>query len=108
MFIALEVSIEVVELLQPVIARLRRRDSKLAAQLSDSSSSAPLNLAEGSQRCGKDQLHHYRIAAGSAREARVTVRVARCAGHLDGLDLAQLDAAMDRQGALLYRLAPWR
>ena len=108
MFIALEVSIEVVQLLRPVIARLHKRDRKLAAQLSDSSSSAPLNLAEGSQRGGKDQLHHYRIAAGSAREARVTVRVARCAGHLDGLDLTRLDAAMDRQGALLYRLAPWR
>jgi four helix bundle protein len=108
MFIALEVSIEVVQLLRPVIARLHKRDKKLAVQLSDSSSSAPLNLAEGSQRGGKDQLHHYRIAAGSAREARVTVRVAQCAGHLDGLDLTRLDAAMDRQGALLYRLAPWR
>ena len=108
MFIALEVSIEVVQLLRPVIDRLKKRDKKLAVQLSDSSNSAPLNLAEGSQRSGGDQAHHYRIAAGSAREARVTVRVARCAGHLDGLDLTRLDAAMDRQGALLYRLAPWR
>jgi four helix bundle protein len=108
MFIALEVSIEVVQLLRPVIDRLKKRDRKLAGQLADSSSSAPLNLAEGSQRKGGDQLHHYRIAAGSAREARVTVRVARCAGHLDGLELTRLDALMDRQGALLYRLAPWR
>ena len=108
MFMALEVSIEVVELLRPVIARLRKRDKKLAVQLSDSSNSAPLNLAEGSQRAGADQLHHYRVAAGSAKEVRITVRVARCTGHLDGLDLARLDAAMDRQGALLYGLAPWR
>lgn len=104
MFIALEVSIEVVQLLQPVIARLRRRNRKLAAQLDESSTSAPLNLAEGCKRAGGDQLHHYRVAAGSAYEARTTVRVARSAGHLDGLDLTELHAAMDRQGALLHRL----
>ena len=63
-----------------------------------------LNLAEGAQRRGKDQVHHFRIAAGSASEARTALEVSRGLGWLDGLDLGEVESLFDRQAALLYRL----
>ena len=75
MFIALDVSLAWVESLVPIAAAIRKHNRKLAVQLDDSSSSVPLNLAEGSKRRGGDQLYHYGIAAGSLFEARTTVRV---------------------------------
>jgi len=40
----------------------------LADQVIRSASSVPANLAEGRGRTGRDRLHHWRIAFGSARE----------------------------------------
>ena len=71
MFIAMQVSHEVVRMLRPVVAQLQVRDRDLASQIRRAATSAVLNLAEGEKRAGKDQTHHYRVAAGSAGEARV-------------------------------------
>jgi len=40
----------------------------IADQIIRSASSVPANLAEGAGRTGRDRLHHYRIAYGSAKE----------------------------------------
>jgi len=40
----------------------------LADQVIRSASSIPANLAEGRGRTGRDRMHHWRIAFGSARE----------------------------------------
>jgi four helix bundle protein len=77
---ALEVALQAVEALQPLVAAIARHDRNLASQLRESGSSVPLNLAEGAGRQGGDRLHHYRIAAGSAREVRTTLRVAVASG----------------------------
>lgn len=104
MFIALNLSLSVIKALQTIIQRLERRNPAMARQLVNAASSAALNLAEGAKRRGKDQVHHYRIAAGSASEARVAVEVSRSLGWLDGLDLSDIDALFDRQAAVIYRL----
>jgi len=104
MFIALDVSLSLIKTLRPIIQRLERRNPAMAKQLVNAASSVALNLAEGSQRRGKDQPHLYRIAAGSASEARTAVQVSRSLGWLDGLDLREIDELFDRQAAVLYRL----
>jgi four helix bundle protein len=57
----------------------------------------PLNLAEGRRRVGKDRLHHFRIAAGSADELRVALLVARAWGDLGAGDVRQAFALLDRR-----------
>jgi four helix bundle protein len=75
-FHALEVSLELVHSLHGVLAKLRTRSRKLSGQLEDALVSVPLNISEGRRRAGRDRLHHWRIAAGSAEETRTCLRVA--------------------------------
>jgi four helix bundle protein len=105
-FIAYQVSLEAVRLLKPIIAAVRRHDAKLAEQLRESGSSAPLNLAEGRRRRGGDRTYHYRVAAGSTAEARATIDVAEALGYLDGqaAEAAAAWAALDRVLALTWPL----
>jgi four helix bundle protein len=105
MFIALQVSIEVVQALRDVVSQLATRDSTLADQIRRAASSAVLNIAEGAKRAGKDQAHHYRIAAGSAAEVRAAIAVGAAWGYFDAASYATLEALFDRQAALLHRIA---
>ena len=52
--------------LRQAVTRLQTRDGDLAKQLRRAASSVPLNLGEGRRRAGKDRLHLWRIAGGSA------------------------------------------
>jgi len=108
MFIALQVSIEVVHALRDVVSQLATRDGALADQIRRAASSAALNVAEGSKRAGKDQAHHYRIAAGSAAEVRAAIAVGAAWGYFDSANYAALETLLDRQAALLYRIAQRR
>ena len=104
MFIALQVSISLIEALRPAVRGLRVRDKDLADQLVRAATSISLNLAEGAKRAGRDQTYHYRIADGSCAEVKASLAVATAWGHLDGVDLTAARALLDRQSALLYRL----
>ena len=103
-FQTLEVGLELVRSLRAVLEQLMRVDPKLADDLRRAARSVPQNIAEGSRRSGRDRLHHYRIAAGSADETRTALRVAEALGLLTqeqveaGIELA------DRSCALLWRL----
>jgi four helix bundle protein len=108
MFIALQVSLEVVRALRDVVAQLATHDGSLADQVRRAASSAALNVAEGAKRAGKDQAHHYRIAAGSAAEVRAAIAVGAAWGYLEGERYQALEALLDRQAALLYRIAQRR
>jgi four helix bundle protein len=65
------------------IAGARLAHPALAKQLVRSSSSVPLNIAEGAGRFGRDRLQHYRIAYGSCLEAKTTVEILVLSGLLD-------------------------
>jgi len=108
MFIALQVSIEVVHALRDVVSQLATRDGALADQIRRAATSAVLNVAEGAKRAGKDQAHHYRIAAGSAAEVRAALAVGAAWGYFDDGRCAAIEALLDRQAALLYRVAQRR
>src|SRR5579871_2230520 len=103
-FEALEVALQVIALLKPLVAKIRVRDPELADQLKDAATSMALNLAEGSRRQGRDRLQHYRIASGSAEESHVALRVAVAWGCVDMHEVEAVIALLDREGAMTWRL----
>lgn len=102
-FLAYDLSIELVKLVQAPLGRVRKRSRELAMQLERAADSIALNLAESGGRFGGDRLQHYRIAYGSLREVRSALELAVAKGWLDGTEPAH--ALAHRLGGLLYRLA---
>jgi four helix bundle protein len=102
---ALEVAIQLVAALREPVTRLERVDRDLASQIRRAASGVALTLDEGRRREGKDRLHLFRVAAGSAAEVRTALRVAEAWGHLDGATLELVRALLDRELAMLWRLA---
>ena len=97
-------SLELIGQLVAPVAALERRDRDLANQLRRAASSVVLNIAEGRRRTGKDQCYHWRVAAGSAEEARACLQLGAAWGHLGGASTAAPLATLDRVAAMLYRL----
>ena len=105
-FVALELAIEVVAGLRDVVEVIRKRDrdTDLARQIVRAASSIAANLAEAGGRQGKDRLHHFRIAAGSAAETRAHLRIAIAWGYLLAEEVSASLALIDRQLRLLWGL----
>ena len=100
-----EVAKELARAARPLIERIERRDRPLADQARRAAQSAMLNIREGNRRAGRDRLHSFRIAAGSADELVGALDVAEVMGYLAAADLALPLALADRVLAMLYRLA---
>jgi four helix bundle protein len=103
-FIALDVSLELITVLQPVLAKIARRDPRLADQAREASQSNTLNLAEGSERVGRDQLRFYRTSLASVTEVRGALLVALASGYVTRADLAPVEPVLDRSRALDWGL----
>lgn len=104
MFDALEVSMKVLEQLAPIEVRIRRKSASLAKQLARASESIALNLGEGRSRRDGDQRRHYEMAAGSASEVTVALRIAIAKQYVTAHEVASVDESLDRVRAMLYRL----
>ncbi|MBI4913141.1 MAG: four helix bundle protein [Acidobacteria bacterium] len=102
-FHAYEAALQLVGALQPIHDAVRLADRDLADQLRPAGVSVLLNLAEGAGRAGRDRLHCYRIAPGSAREVGAALAVARAWG-LVGACSEVVDGVLDRVLAMLWRL----
>ena len=103
-FDAFEVSLQTIHALRGPLARLARQDPDLGSQVKRAASSVCLNLSEGNKRTGKDKIHHFRIASGSAAEVRAALRVAEAFGYLEPETLAPSLQLLDRVLAMLWRL----
>lgn len=90
--------------LRPCLEAIGRCDPDLGRQLRRAAASVPLNLAEGAQRRGRDRMHLYRIAAGSAAEAEAALRLASAWGFVDSKEMDRVEALADRLRAMQYRL----
>src|SRR4051812_14055404 len=104
-FQVLQVSLELIPELKPLVEQIARHDRDLAGQLRRSGSSIPLNIAEGARRVGKDRTHSYRIAAGSAAETRTALCVAQGWGYVDPGSAQAADQRLDRILAMFYRMS---
>jgi len=101
-FLALELSIHIIEKLRPLVRTLRTHDRKLTAQITTAASSTSLNIAEGSRRRGQDRRQHYRIASGSNEEVRTALRVAVAWGYLEKRRTAEVLSGIDRLQRILW------
>ena len=102
MFIAREVSIDLVTSLREVVPIIERSDRDLADQLRRAASSVVLNLAEGQRSAKGNKQKHYAIAHGSANEVKAALEVARAWGWID--ESREPRDLLDRLLALLWRL----
>ena len=103
-FQAFEIAIQMVASLKEPLAAIAQRDSDLASQLRRAATSVPLNLAEGRRRVGKDRLHLFRIASGSADEVTACLRVAAALGYLPESDVTDALGLADRVRAIAWTL----
>jgi four helix bundle protein len=103
-FQVLETSIYAIEVLRPLVERIRRHDRDLGEQLRRALSSVALNVAEGNKSAGGHRLARFSNAAGSCSEARAALRIAIAWGHVDSPAVAEGDVLLDRVAAMLYRL----
>ena len=102
MFIAYEVSIQLVSELRNVVPAIKRHDRDLADQIHRAATSTALNLAEGQRVSAGNQRKHYEIAHGSANEVRAALQVAAAWGYIE--NVASVRSTLDRLLALLWRL----
>ena len=100
-----EVAKELARASRPLIERIEKRDRSLADQARRAAQSVMLNVREANRRAGRDRLHGFRIAAGSADELVGGLDVAEVMGYLALEELAVPLALADRVLAMLYRLA---
>ena len=103
-FHAFNLSLALIHALRPLVELLEQRDRDLAKQLRRAASSVSLNLSEGRKRVGRDRLHLWRIADGSADECRACLHVAAAWGHLDADDIDEALTILDRLSAICWRL----
>ena len=103
-FVAFEVALEVIRSLRDVVVKIRRHNGRVADQVVEAASSAAANLAEGNRRIGRDRLHFFRIAAGSADEVRGHLRVALAWGWVADDDIAKSLQLLDRELGLIWGL----
>ena len=91
-----------------LVLELVKRAPTTARSLTDQTvravTSVPLNLAEGAGRRGRDRVHHWRIAHGSALEARTGLELLAATGSVDAEAAAASDALLDRVAAMTWRL----
>ena len=76
----------------------------IADQVIRSASSVPPNLSEGHGRTGRDRMHHWRIAYGSAKEVDTHLRLLI---HTDAIDSPRAREALilfDEVRAITWRL----
>ncbi len=92
-FEAFEFSLQLIRSLEGPLATLDRRDPDLSRQLRRAAASVSLNLSEGNRRTGKDRIHLWRVAAGSAGEVAASLRVAEAFGYMEGTPRSSLSAS---------------
>lgn len=99
-----EYAYELIELLQPLVARVRRRDKSLADQLTRAASSIALNIAESNYSDPGNKRARLFTAAGSANETRAALRVAIAWSYFTPVDAKAPLALVDRIVAILWSL----
>jgi four helix bundle protein len=103
-FDALETALELATALGPPLRKLEQRDKSLCDQLRRAVTSVASCLAEGGRRVGKDRLHLFRVAEGSAAEVHTQLRIAVALGTLAEDDARLAIELSDRVVAMCYGL----
>ncbi len=97
-------SIELIELLCPLVPRIRARDKSLADQLVRAANSIALNAAEAEGSDPGNRRARFFSASGSANETLMAVRVATAWRHLAPTEGAAAQVLLGRIIAMLWKL----
>ena len=103
-FVLEQVGLEMVEALQPLVVRIKRRDRSLADQLARAASSVVLNVAEANYSDPGNKRSRLFTASGSAGEVRAAVKVAVAWGYCTNAEAAAAQQLLDRVIAMLWKL----
>ncbi len=103
-FDALDKSIAAAGIAISIAMRVPAPLKPIADQVIRSASSVPANLAEGAGRSGRDRLHHYRIAYGSAKEVDCHLRLLMGAGAISDSSAQSAIILFDDVRAITWRL----
>ena len=96
--------LEVIALMRPLVARIRRQDRKLAGQLGDAANSMVLNTGEAEYSDPGTRRSRFHSAAGSAGEVRPGLRAAVTWGYLAPEQARPADDKLDVVLAIFWRL----
>jgi four helix bundle protein len=102
--VALDVALDVIQLLGPVVRSIRAQDKNLADQLRRAATSMALNLSESMGSDDGNARARLHSALGSTRETRTALRIAAAWGYIEPRTLHTLDAQLDRTTAMTFRL----
>jgi len=100
----LNLALEAIALLRPVVLRIKKHDRNLARQITDAANSSVLNIGEGALSDPGTRRSRYQSAAGSANEVRVAILASARWGYVSDTSSAQVLAHYDRIVAVLYKL----
>jgi four helix bundle protein len=100
----LDVALESLEVLRPVLLRIRREDPGLHRQLRDALNSMVLNLSEGEYSDPGTRKARFHTACGSTNEARGAVLAAQAWGYVSAAMCEPGLARLDRVVATLWKL----
>jgi len=103
-FDALEKSTTAAGIAISLVLRVPAPLKPIADQVVRAASSVPSNLAEGAGRSGRDRMHHYRIAYGSAKESDIHLRLLVGACAIDKARAATALHLFDDVRAMIWRL----
>lgn len=101
-FVSLEVAVQLVSELRPIVEVVGKHDSNLSDQMRRAATSVVLNLSEGARRQRGNQQRAYEIAHGEARELLGALDCAAAWGYV--LDAARARRTLDRLLGLLWGL----
>ena len=99
-----ELAIELIEVLQPLVSRIRARDRALADQLTRAASSVALNIGESSYSDPGNRRARLFTAAGSAAVTRLALRVAVAWRHCSAADAQPGRVLLERIVPMLWKL----
>jgi len=97
---ALEAAGKAIQLVKNVPAPLK----SIAEQVVRAASSVPANLSEGHGRFGRDRMHLWRIAYGSAKEVDCHLRLLVAAGAVGREHAETVISQFDQVRAMTWRL----
>ena len=101
---ACETALEAAGMAIQLVLRVPAPLKSLADQVVRAASSVAANLSEGHGRAGRDRMHHWRIAYGSAREVDCHLRLLVNVGSVDRRQATAALELFDQVRAMTWRL----
>jgi four helix bundle protein len=103
-FQLIEILLDAITLVRPVVAKIRRHDRNLADQLKRAASAAPVLAGEGNGHRDGNRHAKLRSARAEVEEARVALRVALRWTYVTCDEVAAVDARFESAARILHRL----